>query len=257
MRQRGTLLLILLLGTALRGEAPRTPVVVELFTSEGCSSCPPADVLLQRLADESAGVVIPLGEHVTYWDHQGWRDRFSSVALTQRQQVYGTRFNTESTYTPQVVVDGRAEMVGSDAGAVRRAIERAAAQPPGLVRITFDPETGAARAARLAATVNVAELPAVSRGDRADVVVAITEEHLSSDVTRGENRGRVLKHAAVVRHLAAIGEAQAPSSAARTELTIDPAWNRERLTVVAFVQERRSRAILASAAARLSTLARP
>jgi hypothetical protein len=103
----------------------------------------------------------------------------------------------------------------------------------------------------------VSDLPAVSRGDRADVVVAITEDRLSSDVTRGENRGRVLKHTAVVRQLAAIGEAQAPSSVARTELTIDPAWNRERLTVVAFVQERRSRTILASAAARLASPARP
>jgi hypothetical protein len=252
------LLFIMLLGAVPAAEPPRTPIVVELFTSEGCSSCPPADTLLQRLADESAGApVIALGEHVDYWDHQGWKDRFSSAALTQRQRVYAARFNVESIYTPQMVVDGRAEMVGSDAGAARRAIDRAVAQPHGVVRIAIDPEAGTVRPSRLAATVSVADLPALSRGDRADVVVAITEDHLSSDVTRGENRGRILKHAAVVRQLATVGEAQAPSSTARAELTIDPTWNRERLTLVAFVQERRGRAILASAAARLASLARP
>jgi hypothetical protein len=260
MRQHAPRLLVLvalLQAAALSGEAPRAPVVVELFTSEGCSSCPPADVLLQKLAADASGVpVIALGEHVDYWDHQGWKDRFSSAALTARQQVYGARFNVDSIYTPQMVVDGRAELVGSDAGAARRAIDRVSAQPHGVVRIALEPDRGSAPA-RLTATVNVSNLPAISRGDRADVVVAITEDHLSSDVTRGENRGRVLKHAAVVRQLTAIGGAQAPTASALTGLTIDPGWKRERLTVVAFVQERRSRAILASAAVPLSSLARP
>lgn len=102
---------------APRAVAPSI-VVVELFTSEGCSSGPPADTLLQRLADASPveGVqIVALGEHVDYWDQQGWKDRFSSVALTNRQRVYAQALNTESIYTPQMIVDGRAEFVGSDA----------------------------------------------------------------------------------------------------------------------------------------------
>src|SRR3954452_9345022 len=104
-----------------------TPVVVELFTSEGCSDCPPADTLLEKLiaAPPVGGVeIIGLGEHVDYWDRLGWKDRFSSAAAASRQQLYQTRFATESIYTPQMVVDGRTEFVGSDAGAARKAIEK-------------------------------------------------------------------------------------------------------------------------------------
>src|SRR4051794_27969654 len=116
-------------------------VVLELFTSEGCSSCPPADQFLQRLVDSQpiADVqIIALGEHVDYWDRLGWKDRFSSALFTTRQQTYGNTFNLSSIYTPQIVVDGRAELVGTDAEAARLAIERARAQAHGTVRIALD-----------------------------------------------------------------------------------------------------------------------
>ena len=232
------------------------PVVVELFTSEGCSSCPPADALLQQLANASpasGAEIIALGEHVDYWDHQGWKDRFSSAALTNRQQLYAARFNTESIYTPQMVVDGRTELVGSDANAARRAIDRAAAAPHGVVRIAIDSIDGR----RIAAAVSVDDLPAIARGDRADIVVAITEDHVTSDVKRGENHGRVLTHAAVVRRLTTIGDAIAPSSSARAELMLESDWQRDRLKIVAFVQERRNRTILASAAVSVVKMTRP
>src|SRR3989442_4215485 len=207
------------------------PVVVELFTSEGCSSCPPADALLQQLANAASASgpkIIALGEHVDYWDHQGWKDRFSSAALTNRQQRYAARFNNESIYTPQMVVDGRAELVGSDANAARRAIDRAAAARHGAVRIAIDSIDGR----RVAASVTVDDLPAIARGDRADMVVAITEDHLTSDVTRGENHGRILTHTAVVRRLTTIGDASAPSSSARAELMLESDWHGERLEVL-------------------------
>jgi hypothetical protein len=228
--------------------APAVPIVVELFTSEGCSSCPAADVLLEKLTSSGTDI-IGLGVHVDYWDRLGWKDRFSSAALTNRQRVYQNHFGTESIYTPQMVVDGRTEFVGSDASAARRAIERAQALPHGLVRIATDESGSQSVAVRVDAT----DLPRLNRGDRADIVVVVTESHLRSDVQRGENRGKTLTHAAVVRYLATIGQAGADGSAsARAEIPLSSDWQRSNLKIVAFVQEQRSRAILASAATPLT-----
>ena len=270
-------------GSQTGATVPATPVVVELFTSEGCSSCPPADALLQRLAAAGQdGVrVIALGEHVDYWDRLGWKDRFSSGELTARQRTYASRFNIDSIYTPQMVVDGRTEFVGSDASAARSAITKAAAARHGTVTLALEgaPErpapqpAGVARPSEMArpftdvarpltdmarpfadvarpvqgrVTVTVTNLPPVSRGDHADILLGITEDHLQSDVKAGENRGRVLAHAPVVRKLTTIGEVVGESGSAATELTIAPDWRREHLTIVAFVQERRSRTVLAA-----------
>src|SRR5229473_964263 len=118
--------------------AATTPILVELFTSEGCSDCPPADGVLEKLiaTQPISGVeVIGLGQHVDYWDQLGWKDRFSSAALTNRQHVYGAHFGLDSMYTPQMVVDGRAQLVGSDGGAARKAIGHAVTAPHGVVRI--------------------------------------------------------------------------------------------------------------------------
>jgi hypothetical protein len=236
--------------TGVVAAGPPVPVVVELFTSEGCSSCPPADVLLQKLVDTqplSGAQIIALGEHVDYWDQQGWKDRFSSAALTNRQQVYSSHFSSE-TYTPQMVVDGRSEFVGSDASAARKALERAQIVPHGTVRIEFDSKgAGTSSSRALALTLTSSDLPRTG-SDRTDIIVAITEDRLRSDVTRGENHGRVLTHAAVVRYLAPAGEAaRDAATTVHAEIPIAPDWQRAQLKVVAFVQERRSRAILAAA----------
>src|SRR5437588_10753522 len=134
-----------LAGSPLRsGQAPSTPVLVELFTSEGCSDCPPADVILEKLiaTQPIAGAeVIGLGQHVDYWDQQGWKDRFSSAALTNRQRIYGARFGLESIYTPQMIVDGRAQLVGSDGKAAIKALERAVAAPHGVVRLDVESDS--------------------------------------------------------------------------------------------------------------------
>jgi hypothetical protein len=239
--------------------APPTPVLVELFTSEGCSDCPPADTLLQKLIDTQpvgGAEIIGLGQHVDYWDRQGWKDRFSSAALTSRQRTYSTRFGGDSIYTPQMVVDGRAEFVGSDAAAARRAIEHARTVAHGVVGIELSgagAERGHERAA-LHVSVTASDLPKSGRGDRADLILVVTEDQLRSDVKRGENQGRVLTHAAVVRYLATIGEAGA--APVRADIALSPEWQRDHLKIVAFVQEAQSRAILASAAAPLKN-ARP
>lgn len=233
-----------------------TAVLVELFTSEGCSSCPPADALLERLVSTQPGAgaeIIGLGQHVDYWDQLGWKDRFSSAALTSRQQAYSARFSNESIYTPQMVVDGRAEFVGSDAAAARTAIDRAAATRHAVVRIGVEP--GAAD--RLAVSVAVTDLPPVGTGDRADIIVAVTEDQLRSDVKRGENHGRTLAHAAVVRHMTTAGEVVADgASAARAVIPIGSDWRRANLKIVAFVQERRGRTVLGSAAVPLHAVGR-
>ena len=247
MRRTSSLLVALVVGLSAHAPhaAPATPVVVELFTSEGCEDCPPADAVLQKLIEAQpvgGAQVIGLGQHVDYWDRLGWKDRFSSAALTSRQRAYAARFRNESIYTPQMVVDGRAEFVGSDAGAARRAIEKSLASPHATVHLTID---GDAARGPLAVTVTATDLPRVAKGDRADLVVAITEDDLKSDVKRGENKGRVLTHAAVVRYMAAVGEAGA--AAAHAEIAVQPDWQRDRLKVVAFVQEQQSRAILGSA----------
>jgi hypothetical protein len=242
--------------------APPVPVLVELFTSEGCSDCPPADGVLEKFTSGQpigGAEIIGLGEHVDYWDRLGWKDRFSSAALTHRQQQYQARFHTDSIYTPQMVVDGTAQVVGSDENAARRAIERALASPHGVVRLTVDevargsqPRDHRPEPRSLQVTVSVTALPPAGGDDRADIVVAVTEDHLRSDVKRGENHGRVLTHAAVVRHMVTIGQASMRgTSSASAEIPLSPDWQRDRVKLVAFVQEQRGRAILASTAVAL------
>src|SRR5256714_7907772 len=147
---RGILLLCLvfLLGAFILKPAPspgpakRKAVVVELFTSEGCSSCPPADELLSRMRQNpstNGAEIITLGFHVDYWDHQGWRDRFSSHAYSHRQESYGERFHLQSVYTPQIVVDGRDEMVGNDRKRVQLALRNAAPQSKVDVKLARTP----------------------------------------------------------------------------------------------------------------------
>lgn len=244
-----------------RAAAP-VPVLVELFTSEGCSDCPAADGVLEKFTTGQpiAGAeIIGLGEHVDYWDRLGWKDRFSSAALTHRQQQYQARFRTDSVYTPQMVVGGTAQLVGSDENAARRAIERALASPHGVVHIRVDdverdaqPRDRGAEPRSLQVTVSVADLPAAGGDDRADIVVAVTEDHLRSDVKRGENHGRVLTHAAVVRHMVTVGQASRHgTSSARAEIPLATDWQRGSLRLVAFVQEQRGRAILAATAVAL------
>ena len=247
--------------------APPTPVIVELFTSEGCSDCPPADALLEQLiaTQPVAGAeILGLGQHVDYWDRLGWKDRFSSAALTSRQQLYQTRFGTESIYTPQMVVDGRAEFVGSDARAARKAIERSLAAPHGVLRVEVSgvgaelaPPAKPDHGRPVRVSVAASDIPHAARGDRADIIVLVTESGLTTDVKRGENHGKVLRHAPVVRYLATIGQIAgdgSTSGSASADIPLDAAWQRDHLAVVAFVQELRGRTILASASVPLKNV---
>ena len=228
-----------------------TPVLVELFTSEGCSDCPLADALLARLEEQqpiSGAQIIALEEHVDYWDQQGWRDPFSSSQWTERQQRYASARRIQSIYTPQMVVNGRAEFVGSRERQARQEIHQALSQP--AVEITLIPLTSTKRDTAQF-KVSVGSLAGATPGDTAEVWLAITETSLRSSVTRGENAGRDLHHAAVVRALRKLGTGdrnKEPAYASEPFIKVDSGWNRQNIRAVAFVQENRSRRILGSAA---------
>ncbi|HYM10437.1 MAG TPA: DUF1223 domain-containing protein [Bryobacterales bacterium] len=252
---------LLLLAPARPGaaQARRTPIVIELFTSEGCSSCPPADRFLARLEKEQPLhdlEIIPLEQHVDYWDRLGWRDPFSSAEFTLRQQRYAQWFRLEGPYTPEMVVDGQAEFVGSDARRAGVVIARAAQAPKGTVELAVNP--GAKPGAEKLA-VRVENLPPGAARDTADVLLAITEDDLSSNVARGENAGRQLVHSAVVRRLSVIGQAkrqQTPAFAAQPAITIERGWKPENLRAVVLVQERDDRKMLGAASISLAASAR-
>ncbi len=218
--------------------AANVPVVVELFTSEGCSSCPPADLLLSRLQQNTmSGIeVIALEQHVDYWNNLGWRDPFSSPAFTTRQQQYSRLFGGDTIYTPQMIVDGHAQFVGSDARRAASEVRDAAQRPRTTVDIA-PAESGALRI----------HVDALSGNESADVMLAITEDRLISDVRAGENSGRKLPHASVVRSMTLVGRIEPKKSnefAIDTPVTVDKAWKRENLRAVVFVQERTTRRIV-------------
>ena len=229
----------------------RTPVVVELFTSEGCSSCPPADDLLSRMVQQQpiANVeVIALEEHVDYWNELGWVDPFSSGEWTARQQVYAGVLGNGNPYTPQMVVDGKTEFVGSQSRKAWQAVQQAASQQKAPVTLRL---TNSLDASTENLSVTIDRLPEVGHRDTAEVWLAVTETGLRSAVKRGENAGEDLHHAAVVRTIRRIGEAKAgkqTSFSGDATVTLLAQWKRENLHAVVFVQEKKSRRILGAAA---------
>lgn len=236
-------------------EAARTPVLVELFTSEGCSSCPPADTLLARLSEgQPAGNVqlIAMEEHVDYWNDGGWTDPFSSRDWTSRQYAYAGALGNGNAYTPQMVVDGTVEFVGSHSQKARESIIKAARGAK--IPVTLE-RSGASGAGKENFSAKVGKLEGTLKGDVAEVWLAITETGLHSAVTRGENAGEDLHHAAVVRSMRKIGEAKGDgetSFAGDANVSLQKEWKRENLRAVLFVQEKKSRRILGAAEVRMA-----
>jgi|HubBroStandDraft_1064217.scaffolds.fasta_scaffold14693_3 hypothetical protein len=237
-------------------QGDRKAVVVELFTSEGCSSCPPADALLKKVETEQPirdAEVIVLEEHVDYWNQDGWFDPYSSPEWTQRQQAYVSKLKGQGAYTPQMVVDGQREFVGNsirDAGAaIHEAAQRAKAE------ITITPEASA-QGDTEHFDVKVAKLGDTESKEDADVWLAITEDGLVGDVKAGENAGKSLQHAAILRSFhkiggVASGKESAPFEA-NPEVKFKSNWKKENLRVVVFVQGHKSLRILGAVSARLA-----
>ena len=181
------------LAPALARAADR-PVVVELFTSQGCSSCPPANAYLNELAHERADV-LPLAFHVTYWDRLGWKDPFSLEAATERQDVYGHRFG-DGSYTPEIVVDGASSHVGSSRWEVGSAIEQAKRQSQTAASVSITQDGG-----QLLIEVGA------GKGNARLLLIGFDHEHQTA-IRRGENSGRTLEEANVVRSIRKIGDWQ-------------------------------------------------
>jgi hypothetical protein len=222
-----------------------TPVLVELFTSEGCSSCPPADALLARLGRTQpvhGADIIALEEHVDYWDRLGWKDSFSSEAATERQNDYGSSFGGEQIYTPQMVVDGRTEFVGSSNTDALRAIRAASQAQKPAIHLNWDKDD--------ALEIHIDAIPGAAQHDARQLIVVIAESMLHYDVKRGENAGRGLQHDGVVRQLLPVAKMDDASAAFTSTVPVHAAreWNRANLRAVVFVQERHSRHVLAAAA---------
>ena len=221
-------------------QAKRQPVLVELFTSEGCSSCPPADRNLKFLAEQQpvAGVeIVPLAFHVDYWDTSAWKDRFSSALYTRRQEAYVQRFGLDSSYTPEMVIDGKAEFVGSDTRRSVKTIGEALNDEKGNISIAIDGDM-----------INVS-VEGLAKHNAATVFLAITEDGITSSIKGGENSGVTLSHSAIVRSLTALGvfDKDAAKFESRGNIPVVTDTKPETRNFVLFVQDNVDRRILAVA----------
>jgi hypothetical protein len=232
----------------------RVPVVVELFTSEGCSSCPPADALLARL-DKTQPVegaeVIPLAMHVDYWNYLGWSDPFSSHEFSERQSEYSQAFGRDGAYTPQMVVDGVKEFPGGNEGTALALVAAAAREKKAEVTIAHLPRRDEGDDV-FGLSIELDKFPKQTEGDPVYVLLAVTESGLSSDVARGENSGRRLTHVGVVREVKQLGILPTVGLfKVETGIQIKKDWRRENLRAVVFAQERGTRRVLAASSFKL------
>lgn len=233
-------LLMLFTVASVAADAPRpTPVLVELFTSEGCSSCPPADAFLRRLDTQpfTGAQLIVLEEHVDYWDDQGWKDPFSSHEWTLRQSEYADRLHVHAPYTPQMIVNGAEQLVGGDKRHGEAAVRNAVAHGVEELQISGVKIEGGKLHAHI-------ETPAPTAN--ADVFVAVATDHATNQVERGENGGRKLDHVAVLRSLDKVGTLRTGESFSKdVSVSADLTHGPGRLIV--FLQERNQGKVLGAA----------
>ncbi len=217
--------------------APATTILVELFTSEGCSSCPPADALLERM-DASQPIpgahLIVLSEHVDYWNHEGWKDPYSSSLFTDRQSAYVHSLGLNTAYTPQFIIDGNLELKAGNPAEARQVFQKDLAEPKVSVRIdsvTVDPATPAVLHAHIGVNGDSAK-------HNADIFVAIALDHAESQVSAGENAGHHLTHVAVVQELIKVDKlTKGKNFDQDVPLKLKPGTEAKDVRIIAFVQE--------------------
>ena len=247
MTARTLLLLTLVAAACLCATAQSsTPVLVELFTSEGCSSCPPADNFLRTLDAKQpidGAQLIVLGEHVDYWDGQGWRDAYSDHNFTARQENYVNRMNLKSAYTPQLVIDGTTECSGSDFKRAIQALETARTEGKVALKISsVTIENG-----KLHAHIESGTAP-----DKADLMVALALDHAESQVLRGENSGHHLEHVAIARDIVKVGKVPKGATLVK-DVEITTKVTNASYRLIFFLQQPDQGKILGAAIARVGT----
>jgi hypothetical protein len=236
------IIFVLLACAALNGAgAPETtttvPILVELFTSEGCSSCPPADAWLKQIdvTQPFAGAqLIVLSEHVDYWNHDGWKDIYSSSFVTDRQEGYVHALGLKGAYTPQIIVDGTLEVRANDGQHVDQTLKQAEATPKIPIRITsvaVDPKNPALLRSHI-------EADGGSENRHADIYEVVALNQAESQVLHGENSGKHLTHVAVLESLTKIGKLEKGKMFTRdTEIKLKPGTDPKNLRVIVFAQE--------------------
>lgn len=220
----------------------RTPVLVELYTSEGCSSCPAVDKLVADIESRqpvSNAQVVLLSFHVDYWDQLGWHDRFSSHDYTLRQQQYSSLFSEAEVYTPELIVDGKESRPESLGQSVQHA-----ATAPKPVSLHVAEKSGRT------VTISAQGEPKAN----ARVLVAITEDGLSTKVGGGENGGRTLMHSGVVRKFVSLGKLEHGAFSKDFNVPADAQWQSSKLTLVSFAQDEKTGRVLGVTAQSLSEL---
>jgi len=220
--------------------APHSIALVELFTSEGCSSCPPADALLAQLAQDKTldGHVLTIAYHVDYWDNLGWKDRFDSPAFTDRQSNYSRAFGLDQVYTPQMIVNGQTQFVGSDRAMADKAIAAALREPPPA-------DLDLSASFKQPGMIHVRwKATGVDAGETLQLV--LIENDLHTAIQAGENAGRTLDHQSVARAIAAQPLAK-DTTQGEADLTVPPDAKPANLQVVGFVQNDNTMAVVGAA----------
>ncbi|MCP4203182.1 MAG: DUF1223 domain-containing protein [bacterium] len=249
---------LLLVGTLLviapgsGGALPDPPalqngaIVVELFTSQGCSSCPSADRYLSELAAREDLEIIPLSFHVDYWNYIGWTDPLSSDVWSSRQRRYARVFGGSRVYTPQMVVNGRWEGVGSDRRDISRLLEMARNERSAA---TIGVSAELISKSRLRVSVTTAQVDGEVVSESLAAWIAVVESDLVTEVGRGENASKTLHNDRVVRRLEAVPELELIGTGAEgsVEIALDEGWRRKKLSVVAFLQDAEAFRIQAAA----------
>jgi hypothetical protein len=216
---------------------PEGFAVVELFTSEGCSSCPPADEAVIQLAKDYPEHVYVLAYHVDYWNYIGWKDEFSSAAFTDRQRKYGERFSLGSIYTPQIVVNGEKEFVGSNRAQLTSSVKKALQiKGSGEVKLSVAKEN----------TSNLRVGYEVNGSEPAILNIAIVQLNATTAVKRGENKGKSLHHINIVRAFKAITVNK--SAKAVIAMPLPDNLSMKDVEVIAFLQNSKNWKIMAATA---------
>lgn len=231
------------------GEQPtappeRTPVLVELFTSQNCPNSPPGEEILTRLDRTQpipGVVVVPLAFHVPYWRSPTWEDPFASSANQWRQNQYAARSKSADVFTPQFVIDGDTSLSGRGEGGVRKAIERARQLPKASIRLEMRPslEDDPPRSVRLG--IDMPGIPAELRGKEADITLAVFERNLATDIGGGKNKGVHVEQTGVVRSWMPLGHVNPSGDAifpTEYPIVVDPSWKLSDLHAVVWVQEK-------------------